>query len=351
MYHPERIAEWMRDKFSVCPIYLEISLTNACNHKCSFCALDYCGTRKKKTHLDINLIRKIIPDLKKRKIKSILLAGAGEPVMHPDFPEITHIIKQNGIDCAVSTNMALYSKEILKETLSNLVWIRASLDAGNSKVYASVHNAAESDFYKTLENIETAVKLKKDKSLNTAIGVQFLLLDDNADSLFEGIDLLKKTGADYLSVKPFNTHQKSGRKCSVKKLDLKYITELKHKIEKYDSGNLNVIFRAKSFERVSDGKREYKSCFGISFLTFVSEDGGVYPCPAHFEEEGFSYGNLYKKSFEEIWLGAQRRKIFDIHVNQFCERLSRFCRPTCRLNSINQYLWKLENADAHKNFI
>ncbi|HPG31792.1 MAG TPA: radical SAM protein, partial [bacterium] len=127
MYHPERIAEWMRDKFSVCPIYLEISLTNACNHKCSFCALDYCGTRKKKTHLDINLIRKIIPDLKKRKIKSILLAGAGEPVMHPDFPEITHIIKQNGIDCAVSTNMALYSKEILKETLSNLVWIRASL--------------------------------------------------------------------------------------------------------------------------------------------------------------------------------------------------------------------------------
>ena len=306
---------------------------------------------KKKKTLDINLIRKLIPDLKKHKIKSILLAGAGEPVMHPEFSEITRIIKQNGIDCAVSTNMALYSGEIIKETLPNLMWIRASLDAGNSKAYAAVHNTSESDFYKTIGNIEAAVKLKKDKSLNTAIGVQFLLLDDNADSLFEAIDLLKRIGADYLSVKPYNRHQKSGRKCSVKKLDLKFITELKQKIEKYDSGNLKVIFREKSFERVSDGKREYKSCFGISFLAFVSEDGGIYPCPAHFEEEGFSYGNLYEKNFEEIWLGNQRKKIFNIYVNQFFEKLSEFCRPTCRLNSINQYLWKLENADLHKNFI
>ena len=44
MYHPERISQWNKEK-DCYPIYIEVGLTNACNHKCVFCALDYleCG--------------------------------------------------------------------------------------------------------------------------------------------------------------------------------------------------------------------------------------------------------------------------------------------------------------------
>ena len=40
MYHPERVAEWC-EKGDCFPIYAEIGLTNRCNHRCIFCALDW----------------------------------------------------------------------------------------------------------------------------------------------------------------------------------------------------------------------------------------------------------------------------------------------------------------------
>ena len=40
MYHPERVAEW-KEKGDCYPIYVEIGLTNVCNHKCIFCGLDW----------------------------------------------------------------------------------------------------------------------------------------------------------------------------------------------------------------------------------------------------------------------------------------------------------------------
>ena len=44
IYHPERVAAWQRGE-NIYPIELEIGLTNACNHRCVFCAVDYTGYR------------------------------------------------------------------------------------------------------------------------------------------------------------------------------------------------------------------------------------------------------------------------------------------------------------------
>ena len=40
MYHPKRVAEW-KEKEDCYPLYIEIGLTNSCNHRCIFCALDF----------------------------------------------------------------------------------------------------------------------------------------------------------------------------------------------------------------------------------------------------------------------------------------------------------------------
>ena len=39
-YHPDRVARWMEGA-NTYPIYMEISPSGTCNHRCVFCALDF----------------------------------------------------------------------------------------------------------------------------------------------------------------------------------------------------------------------------------------------------------------------------------------------------------------------
>ena len=47
MYHPERVTQWLQASNQwerikeIYPIYMEISPMGACNHRCTFCSVDY----------------------------------------------------------------------------------------------------------------------------------------------------------------------------------------------------------------------------------------------------------------------------------------------------------------------
>ena len=40
IYHVDRVHAWQQGE-NVYPIYMEISPAGTCNHRCTFCALDY----------------------------------------------------------------------------------------------------------------------------------------------------------------------------------------------------------------------------------------------------------------------------------------------------------------------
>ena len=87
MYHPERVAEW-KEKGDCYPVYVEIGPTNACNHNCVFCALDWVGSDK--TFIDKDVMSSTLEDMAKNGVKSIMFAGEGEPLLHKNIGLFTH---------------------------------------------------------------------------------------------------------------------------------------------------------------------------------------------------------------------------------------------------------------------
>lgn len=339
IFHPSRVSEWFK-KGDCSPIYVEIGLTNKCNHKCIFCGLDWArGTDTLKT----DILLQNLEDMGKIGVKSICFSGAGEPALHPDFSLIIKKTKEFGMDVSFSTNITLFNKAIAKETLPSTSWIRFSLDAATPETHAKIHGCSKGDFPIILKNLSDAVEIKREKNLNTTLGVQFLLMEENAHEILEVTELCKKMGVDNLQIKPYSQNPNSINKFNI---DYKKFIHFKKELEKFNTKDFEVFFRIKRIDRVSKN-REYPHCYGLPFFAIINEKGNVLPCHLFYNHLKFAYGNIYENKFSEIWKSENRELV----LKKIQQKGVQDCKRGCRLDLINSYLHRLKNTEDHDNFI
>lgn len=341
IYHPETVARWLRGE-NIYPLELEVSLTNACNHRCIFCAVDYTGY--KPTMMDANRLVSNLEDLAEKGLKSVIYAGEGEPLLHKDAPDIINQTKALGIDAAMSTNGVLLTPEVSKECLKSLTWIRFSTAGITDAVYDKIQCGRPRDLQKVLANMETAVKVKKDQNLKTTIGVQLLLLPDNKGEIVQMGERLREIGVDYFTVKPFSQHPQSQHLLQV---DYREMLELEPRVKSLETDHFKVYFRAHSMKKL-ECKRSYKHCWALPYMVYIDARGNLWPCIVFMGKEHLKYGNLYDESFVEIWEGQHRREIADYFYHMDLEKN---CREICRLDEMNRYLDELKYPGDHVNFI
>lgn len=341
IYHPCEVARWLHGE-NIYPIEIEISPSGACNHRCTFCAVDYLGYHP--TFLDSEKLLNEMEYLHQNGLKSVICSGEGEPLLNKDMPNMAKKMKSIGIDVAMSSNGVLFNKEIVDESLDSFVWIRFSVASTKEAVYDAIQRGKPGDMRRALDNIAYAVESKKRHGYETTLGVQCLLMPENKDYIHDMALELKKIGVDYFTIKPYSQHLQSENH-----LDLNYeeMLEIEKDLQGLKTKEFDIYFRANAMKKTHK-KKQYDNCYGLPFMTHIDARGNIWPCVNFIGNEEFLYGNIYQESFEEIWKGNKRKQV----INKFAQLdINEVCRESCRLESINEYLYELKHPNGHVNFI
>lgn len=350
-YHPERVAQWIEAKDDinklkkVYPIYVEISPVGACNHRCTFCGVDYIGYQNIKW--ETQLLKERLTEMASLGIKSVMFAGEGEPLLHKELDDIIEHCSKVGIDSSITTNFVMLNEKNVLKIFKNASWLKVSINAGTKETYSKVHRTKEADFDKVLENMKLAVKTKKEHNLKCTIGAQMLLLPENKDEAIILAKTCKEIGLDYVVIKPYSQHLFSKTK-QYEGIDYKPMLDLGNELEKLNDENFNVVFRSNTMKKL-DGGHSYKKCYSTPyFWAHMMADGDLYGCSAYLQQSKFCYGNLKESSFKEVWESEKRLKSI-LYVKEKLDITG--CRENCRMDEVNDYLWRLKNPNKHDNFI
>lgn len=340
LYHPGRVAQW-QERGDCFPIYVEIGLTNRCNHRCVFCALDW--LQRGGVDVDSEVLVRSLADMAAHGVKSIMFAGEGESLLHRDAPLFIRVAKAHGIKVSVTTNGVPLTPDKAEACLPYLSWIRFSVNAGTAERYAEIHQTKAGDFERVLANIRFAAEYKRKHNLQVDIGVQSLLLPEALDGVLRLAELVKDAGADNFQVKPYSQHPSSSNRFY---LDYQQYLHLEPQLKAFESDSFSVFFRRNTMQRLAD-EADYARCHGLPFFALVNAHAQIIPCNLFYNNAEFLYGDLNQQSFAEIWTGQQRKRVLEaMHKRDVKE-----CRQGCRLDAINRYLHRVVSPEERDDFI
>lgn len=263
-------------------IYVEI--TNICNMNCSFCH-GHSRTPKRMTTEEFNIVLDKISGY----TKYIYYHLMGEPLSHPELPELLHSAKEKGFKSMITTNGTLLNKCGDK-----------ILEAGIHKVNISVHSFEEGSEEKLEAYLKNIVDFAL-KAYENDVIVVFRLWNNGFDNGRNDkiIDYFKNNINDDWS------ENSKGFKIR-DKMFLEYG-------ERFSWPDLN--------EKKQDSD---VFCYGLRDHIGILSDGTVVPCC--LDSDGvISLGNIFKDELSQILSSERARAIkygFDCRkaVENLCQK-------------------------------
>jgi spore coat polysaccharide biosynthesis protein SpsF (cytidylyltransferase family)/MoaA/NifB/PqqE/SkfB family radical SAM enzyme len=323
---PEKIAAFKKNNFKQAdmsyPISIELSLTNRCNYNCIWCS-DKSLRKRLKGDIDIESVKKLLRDLNDGGTKGIVIEGGGEPTLYKYFDEVVKYAYDLGFGVGLITNG---SRPLKRDLLDKFEWIRVSLDASNLEEQITLKGA--DDFERVMSHIKLYCASR------ATVGVGYVVTKDNIGSLEPLIFRLSNFGVNYVQFRPVIDHPELAVD-----VDLSYL-------KRYENNSFSIITDGMS-QNIIAGNAGLP-CIAHSLTTIVTADGGVYLCGRlnihHWLEP---IGNIYNKSFRDIWFGDKRAEQSEMVLNQ------EFCKincPRCRLTKFNR-LFYITSKITTRNFI
>ncbi len=166
--------------------YLRLSLTEACNYRCSYCLPDGYQADGRPTFLSLEEIKRLVRGFAAVGMRKIRLTG-GEPSLRKDLPSIIAAVSATpGVQkIALTTNGCLLPRHVRLWREAGLTALNVSLDSLQSARFAAI--TGHDRFDEVMEGVEIAQGLGFDAVKLNAV----LLRGLNDDELPAWMDFLR----------------------------------------------------------------------------------------------------------------------------------------------------------------
>jgi len=258
------------------PTRVFLEPTDACNLGCIMCPSG--RERHPASFIDYKLALEILQLLAPTS-PALHLYEWGEPLLHPRIFDLIETAVSLKFQTRFSTNLNNVKPEVLRFLAgSGLRRIRVSLDAATNETYAQIRRGG--NFQQVLDNLRTLISLRNQfNRQRPQVELAFIIMQQNQHEIQAFKELALSLGVDRLRYKTliaFNDH------------DLNNLLPSEDHLHCYS-------------HRTSRPKIQTTSCAMPFTGCLIGADGSVYPCGFSKASRQNCFGNLYQKSFTEIW--------------------------------------------------
>lgn len=305
------------------PICVRIKPFNGCPHKCGFCVYnpEFAGMHELCNRTDMIPIGKmleILNDLHDMGVKSIILSGGGEPLMHPQIKRILDRICEHGFEWAVITN----GQQILKhvEYLQYAKWVRVSSDYWDGDSFAKSRGLQNKKLNEILDGIHVLSETKCE------VGINYIISEESYLGIFEAAAMFFAEGASNIRYCPvwLDNLQEYHK-------DIEWLTkqEIDRAIKMFDNHDFRVY---DGYNLDFKDRRDYDSCVWQQIVPVIAADQMVYRCHNTSYTPHGRIGSIQNRRFKDVWFSEDAKK----NMLSFAPSLS--CNHQCSNENRNRLL-------------
>lgn len=274
------------------PFQLEASLTEVCNHRCSYC---YQGNEHAdKDHLSLNEWIDVIEQAAGLGVQEVVFTG-GEPTLYPGFMEIVNNTTLHGIFPRISTNGSTLNDDLIESLHeAGAEYIHLSLPAVTSELYGKITGKEES-----LKKVTRAIRRLKERDFY--IRVKMVLTSDNTDEVTNLLDYCAENGVDTVHLAPFIASTRTSEDYAMIPPEHSLAEVLKAADAAEQKYPEMLIAKPGLGLWEWRNEKEIVRCGGIKDSLTVINNGNITFCEALAGVDEFIIGNVRHKKLDAIW--------------------------------------------------
>lgn len=320
LLHKDNLEKIVQGEFPP-PINADTDLTNLCNFDCFWCNAKSYRAKSPKT-LPVEHLIRLADFYKDWGIKATCVAGGGEPMINPGFPQFIHRLYKNGVKSGVITNGSLMNEENAEAIAQCSSWCGISVDAAVPDTFFKIKHREAKTFKQVIRNIQRLVKIKQKTNSEVEITYKYLLHPLNVSEIYGAARLAKTIGCNTFHLRPVCVDNLYGQKHD--KIDFKpYLQEIEKQIEQakqLEDKNFHFYAVKHKFGQELERKVCFKKCWATPLLATFGADGNVHLC---FDIRGkWILGRHYPDPYEvlKFWGSDKHKKMIASIKPEQCPR-------------------------------
>lgn len=318
------------------PVEWVIYPSNVCGYQCAHCIM----AREQVDHrntLSEAAMKKIPDDAIKHGIPCVVFSGGGDPLLNRFTLDAARRLKAAGVLTGIN------NQGYLLDDPTPFNFIRYSVDAANRETYRKIHGVNGWD--RVNANIANHAKLRAEGH-QIEMGLAFLITPWNYKEVCDFVAWGQQYKPDFIHIRPAyldSDYMAEKYPGGANALKNEIIPSLNETAKALEEEFPNVYFRIDKFEGHWSPKK-YSKCRATPLMAVTSGDGAFLICQdrgIRKEENYLRWGNYNEQSFEEIWWGAEHRKVIESIDLDKC--------PRCVENGSNEIIEHVYLSDGLKS--